>query len=76
MRLLRKLLRANSHRCPRVIVTDKLRSYAAARRVVIPAVVQRQHRYLNNRAENSHEPTPQAFYLFEALGKNSQIGPT
>jgi putative transposase len=57
MRFFRKLLRANNHRRPRVIVTDKLRSYAAAKRVVMPGVVHRQHRYLNNRAENSHQPT-------------------
>jgi putative transposase len=44
---------------PRVIVTDKLRSYAAARREILPAVEHRQHRYLNNRAEVSHQPTRQ-----------------
>jgi len=44
-------------RPPRVIVTDKLRSYGAAKRVVMPGVTHRQHRYLNNRAENSHQPT-------------------
>jgi hypothetical protein len=38
-------------------VTDKLRSYGAAKRVVMPGVAHRQHRYLNNRAENSHQPT-------------------
>ena len=42
---------------PRVIITDKLRSYGAAKRVVMPGVAHRQHRYLNNRAENSHQPT-------------------
>jgi putative transposase len=57
VRFFRKLLRANSPRHPRVIVTDKLRSYAAAKRVVMPGVAHRQHRYLNNRAENSHQPT-------------------
>lgn len=57
IRLFRKLLRANGRRHPRVIVTDKLRSYAAAKRVVMPGVPHRQHRYLNNRAENSHQPT-------------------
>jgi putative transposase len=57
MRFFRKLLRANSRRHPRVIVTDNLRSYAAAKRVVMPGVAHRQHRYLNNRAENSHQPT-------------------
>jgi putative transposase len=40
-----------------VIVTDKLRSYAATKRIVMPGVAHRQHRYLNNRAENSHQPT-------------------
>ena len=38
-------------------MTDKLRSYAAAKRVVMAGVAHRQHRYLNNRAENSHQPT-------------------
>jgi putative transposase len=42
---------------PRVIVTDKLRSYAAARRKLLPKVEHRQSRYLNNLAENSHRPT-------------------
>jgi putative transposase len=37
-------------------VTDKLRSYGA-KRVVMPGVAHRQHRYLSNRAENSHQPT-------------------
>ena len=56
MRFFRKLLRATG-RQPRVIITDKLRSYGAAKRVVMPGVAHRQHRYLNNRAENSHQPT-------------------
>jgi hypothetical protein len=56
IRFFRKLLRA-VERTPRVIVTDKLRSYGAAKRVVMPGVTHRQHRYLNNRAENSHQPT-------------------
>src|SRR3954469_20649253 len=43
----------------RVIVTDKLRSYGAAKKVVLPRVIHRQSRYLNNRAENSHQPTRQ-----------------
>jgi len=44
---------------PRVLVTDKLRSYGAAHRQVMPSVEHRQSRYLNNRAENSHQPTRQ-----------------
>src|ERR1700742_3084860 len=42
---------------PRVIVTDKLRSYGVALRQMLPGVEHRQNRYLNNRAENSHRPT-------------------
>jgi putative transposase len=57
LRFFRKLLQANGQRRPRVIITDKLRSYAAAKRIVMPRVAHRQHRYLNNRAENSHQPT-------------------
>ena len=44
---------------PRAIMTDKLRSYGAARREMIPSVQHPQHRHLNNRAENSHQPTRQ-----------------
>jgi putative transposase len=44
---------------PRVIITDKLKSYGAAKRELLPGVEHRQHRYLNNRAENSHQPTRQ-----------------
>ncbi|MFI6730943.1 IS6 family transposase [Streptomyces atratus] len=44
---------------PRVVVTDKLRSYSAAHREVMPSVEHRSHKGLNNRAENSHQPTRQ-----------------
>jgi transposase-like protein len=44
---------------PRVMVTDKLKSYGAAKRELLPSVEHRQHCYLNNRAENSHQPTRQ-----------------
>ncbi|MFB7216349.1 IS6 family transposase [Streptomyces sp. NPDC056255] len=44
---------------PRVIVTDRLRSYGAAHREVMPSVEHRSHKSLNNRAENSHQPTRQ-----------------
>ncbi|SAL06846.1 IS element transposase [Caballeronia calidae] len=54
-RLMRKLLKR--HGRPRVIVTDKLRSYAAANNELGLNVEHRQHKGLNNRAENSHEPT-------------------
>ncbi|WP_414445617.1 IS6 family transposase [Burkholderia sp. 22PA0106] len=54
-RLMRKLLKR--HGRPRVIVTDKLRSYAAANTALGLCVEHRQHKGLNNRAENSHQPT-------------------
>lgn len=43
-------------RVPKRIVTDKLRSYGAARRQIMPTVEHRSHKGLNNRAENSHLP--------------------
>ncbi len=39
--------------------TDKLGSYAAAKQEVLPSVEHRRHKRLNNRAENSHQPTRQ-----------------
>jgi putative transposase len=40
-----------------VVITDKLPSYAAAIRRVLPRTEHRRHKRLNNRAENSHLPT-------------------
>src|SRR5918999_4609800 len=54
----RKLLKGCQY-VPRVLITDQLKSYGAAKREVLPSVEHRQHRYLNNRAENSHQPTRQ-----------------
>src|SRR5215217_8177402 len=55
-RLLRKLLKKQM-RPPRVMITDKLASYSAAKAEVMPSVEHRRHKGLNNRAENSHQPT-------------------
>jgi putative transposase len=52
----RRLLKGLQY-VPRVIVTDKLRSYSVAHRQLLRKVEHRQSRYLNNRAENSHRPT-------------------
>jgi putative transposase len=52
----RKLLKGLRY-VPRVIVTDKLKSYSAARAEVMPSVEHLQQKYQNNRAENSHQPT-------------------
>jgi putative transposase len=54
----RKLLKGLTY-VPRVIITDKLKSYGAAKREILPGVEHRQSRYLNNRCENSHRPTRQ-----------------
>jgi putative transposase len=55
-RFFRRLLKGLQY-VPRVIITDKLRSYGVAQRCLLPNVEHRQSRYLNNRAENSHRPT-------------------
>ena len=41
---------------PEVIVTDRLRSYPAAMKIIGNAERQETGRWLNNRAENSHQP--------------------
>jgi putative transposase len=59
-RFFKRVLRSNS--APRKIVTDQLRSYPAAK-AEIPELAQVKHVFvkaaarLNNRAENSHQPT-------------------
>ena len=55
-RFFRKLLKGLQY-VPRVIITDKLGSYSAAKSEIIPSVKHRRHKGLNNRAENSHQPT-------------------
>src|SRR5213594_4570145 len=50
---------------PRVIITDKLKSYGAAKREILPGVEHRQSRYLNNRCENSHRPMRQREYRMQ-----------
>ncbi len=57
-RFVRRLL-TRTRTVPRVVATDKLRSYGAAHREVMPSVEHRQSRYLINQAENSHQPTRQ-----------------
>jgi putative transposase len=52
----RKLLKGLRY-VPRAIITDKLKSYHAAKRELLPSVEHFQEKGLNNRAENSHQPT-------------------
>ena len=57
-RFMAKLMKKQC-RVPRVLVTDKLKSYGVAHRELMPSVEHRAHKGLNNRAENSHQPTRQ-----------------
>ncbi|MFE2490106.1 IS6 family transposase [Streptomyces mirabilis] len=69
-RFFRRLMK-RTRAVPRVIVTDRLRSYGAAHREVMPSVEHRSHKGLNNRAENSHQPTrqrEQAMKGFRSVG--------
>ncbi len=50
-RFFRKLLKGLRY-LPRVIITDKLKSYSAAKAEIMPGVEHRQHKGINNRAEN------------------------
>jgi putative transposase len=52
----RKLLKGLQY-VPNVIITDKLRSYSAAKAEVLPSVDHCQDKWQNNRAENSHQLT-------------------
>jgi putative transposase len=54
LRFLRKAMKRYGR--PEVIVTDRLRSYGAAMKVIGNADRQETGRWLNNRAENSHQP--------------------
>jgi putative transposase len=54
-RLLKRLLKKQGYP-PRRMITDKLGTYAAAQRQIMPTVEHRSHKGLNNRAENSHLP--------------------
>ena len=55
LRFFRKLFKVWGQ--PRVVVTDKLRSYGAAKSELAPGIEHRQHKGLNNRSEASHRHT-------------------
>ena len=54
LKFLRKTMKRYGN--PHVIVTDKLRSYGAAMKVIGNEKKQEAGRWLNNRGENSHQP--------------------
>ena len=68
-RSFRKLLKRQGS-VPRRLITDKLRSYAAARRSVMPSVVHTTDQYANNRAEVSHHSPRDTG---SAIGRRGQI---
>ena len=55
IRFLSRLLQ--SYPMPRVIVTDKLKSYIKPIKIMCPKTQHRSHKGLNNRVENAHQPT-------------------
>ncbi len=57
-RFFRKMVKEQGQ-SPRRMITDKLKSYGAARREVMPSVAHCQKRRANNRAEASHQHTRQ-----------------
>ena len=54
LKFIRKSMKRNGQ--PRIIVTDKLRSYRAAMMIIGNADRQETGRWVNNRSENSHLP--------------------
>jgi putative transposase len=57
---------------PRVLITDQLKSYAAATDEVLPGVGHRQQRALKNRCEHSHRPMRERerrMQRFKSLGQ-------
>jgi putative transposase len=74
-RFMAKLMK-KQRRVPRVLVTDKLKSYPVAHRELMASVEHRSHKGLNNRAENSHQPTRQrerAMKGFRDAGRTQQF---
>ena len=65
-RFFKKILKKQDH-LPRVLVTDKLRSYQVAHRQTMSATEHRHNKYLNNRYENSHQPTRQREHAMKAF---------
>ena len=56
LKLLKKLLKKQGF-ATWVMVRNQLKSYAAAKKQILPTARHRQHKQLNNRAENSHQLT-------------------
>ena len=63
-KVFRKLLKGLRYG-PRVVITDTLKSYGAAKRERLPGVAHRQSRSLNKRCEHAHRPTRQREYRMQ-----------
>jgi DDE domain len=71
-RLFRKLLKKQGL-APQVLITDKLKSYAAAKRGIMPGVEHRQHKGLNNRATSSHQLTRRRERIMKRFKSSRQV---
>ncbi len=71
VRFFRRLIKGQG-REPRWLVTDKLRSYDAAHRTLMPTVPHLNHVYANNRAEVSHQPTRQRERAMRGFSSSTQ----
>jgi putative transposase len=71
VRFFRRLIKGQGGE-PRWLITDKLRSYNAAHRTVMPTVNHINAVYANNRTEVSHQPTRQQEYHMRGFASSSQ----
>jgi putative transposase len=71
-RLLVRLLKKQGV-APKRMITDKLRSYAAAKRQIMPTLEHRSHKGLNNRAENSHLPLRKRERVMQAFRSSGSL---
>jgi putative transposase len=71
-RLMRKLLK-KSARAPRVMITDKLKSYGAARQGANLGIEHRQHKGVNNWVENSQLPTRRTERIMKRFKSPRQV---
>jgi putative transposase len=71
LRFFKKLLK-KQERVPFELITDKLKSYGAAKKELMPSVTHIQDRYANNRAENSHQRTRQQEHQMRRFKSHKQ----
>ncbi|MDH5700941.1 MAG: IS6 family transposase [Nitrospirota bacterium] len=70
-RFFRRLIKGQGGE-PRWLITDKLKSYDAAHRTMMPSVQHINATYANNRAEVSHQPTRQQEYYMRGFSSSQQ----